>query len=105
VEVDSFQAFLAQTEKKSVEKFVLYLDWRPIGGLKVRAIPGTNKLVFDIERSADSKATWDLLLGRPFSRGSRHNIPVSVGYDAENAIRSALGLAASLVYVYALVQI
>ncbi|HEU5219797.1 MAG TPA: hypothetical protein VFU23_14150, partial [Gemmatimonadales bacterium] len=89
VEVDSLQQFLRQTGK-SAAKFVLYLDWRPINGLKVRTIPGTNNLVFDIERSPDSKATWDVLLGRPFSKGTRYVIPVSVGYDAELAIRSEI---------------
>lgn len=89
VEVDSLQAFLRQPGK-SAAKFVLYLDWRPIGGLKARAIPGTDNLVFDIERSADSKGTWDLLLGRPFSKGYSYPVPVSVGYEGEPALKSDL---------------
>jgi hypothetical protein len=87
VEVDSLQQFL-QEKGRDASKFVLYLDWRPIKGLEARAIPGTNRLAFDVRRSADTKSTWDQLLGSPLSKGFSYPIAVSVGYDTEAAIRS-----------------
>jgi hypothetical protein len=87
VEVEKLAECLKQTGKEP-GKFILYLDWRPIKGLKTRLVDGKDTIVFDITRTDDSKAEWDALLGRPFwgQKGFTYKVPVSIGYDKENAI-------------------
>jgi hypothetical protein len=96
VELDSLLPFLQDTGRDAA-KFVLYLDHRPLKGLGVRAIPGTNQLQFDLERSADSKDTWDRLMGSPLDKGFSYLVPVSVGYAGEAALRSQVRYALRII--------
>lgn len=78
-------------KEKDITKMVLYLDWRPIRGLKTRLDPDNKALLFDIDRYVDatrdpdgkSQKEWDALLGRPFlpPKSFTYKVPVSIGYD------------------------
>jgi hypothetical protein len=87
VEVQGLTNYLKQPGKQP-GKFILYLDWRPIRGLKTRLADGKDMLLFDIERKPASETEWDALLGRPFygPKGFTYKVPVSVGYENENAL-------------------
>jgi hypothetical protein len=87
VKVDKLAEYLKQPGKDS-KKFVLYLDWRPLKGITPRQVDGDNALMFDIERTPDSRESWNKLLGRPFwgDRGWTYKVPVSIGYDNEAPI-------------------
>lgn len=76
---------------KSPEKFILYLDSRPLKGLNPR-LAGENTLIFDIKRTPESKDQWNALLGRPFfgRKGFLFPVPVSIGYEEEKPIPSAV---------------
>lgn len=81
---------------KDIQKFVLYLDWRPIKGLKTRLDADNNAILFDIERTVDperdpdgkSQKEWDALLGRPFfgPKSFIYKVPVSIGYENEKPL-------------------
>lgn len=85
VDVENLQKFLEQPGK-DFKKFILYLDWRPLKGLNVRLVDDTDKLLFDIRRTADSKDQWNALLGSP--DGWTRNVPVSIGYENQKPIDS-----------------
>lgn len=87
VEVENLTDYLKQPGKDP-KKFILYLDWRSLKGLKPRLADRKNTLLFDIMRTEESKSEWDALLGRPFwgQKGFTYEVPVSVGYENENAI-------------------
>jgi len=91
VEVDKLDEFLKQAGTDPA-KFVLYLNWRPLKGLKVRLVDRENKLMFDIERTEieDTQKEWNALLGRPFYGGKRftYKVPVSIGYENDLPIKT-----------------
>jgi hypothetical protein len=89
VEVDKLTEYLKQPGKDA-KKFILYLDWRPLKGVNARLVDGTDQLLFDIKRTADSKDQWNALLGSPFDKGCRYDVSVSVGYDTEKPIPSEI---------------
>jgi ABC-type multidrug transport system fused ATPase/permease subunit len=82
VEVEKLDEFLNQPGTDPAN-FVLYLNWRPLKGLKVKKVDGHKMLMFDIRRTEESKEEWDALLGRPFygGKGFSYQLPVSVGYQ------------------------
>jgi hypothetical protein len=93
VEVENLSQYLEKTGKE-YGKFTLYLDWRPLKGLTPR-LAGNNKLTFDLRRTDQSKDEWDALLGRPFTpnkKGFKTAVPVTIGYDNENPIKTDVGL-------------
>jgi hypothetical protein len=85
VEVDNLTEYLEQSGRDA-KKFILYLDWRQLKGVKSRLIEGTDKLKFDIRRTSNSKDEWNALLGRP--KGFTCLVPVSIGYENEKPIPS-----------------
>src|SRR5215468_10589824 len=60
VEVENLSNYLKQSGRDG-QKFILYLDWRPLKGINSRLVEGADKLQFDIKRTpdADTKAAWD----------------------------------------------
>lgn len=89
VEVENLSEYLKQPDKDA-NKFVLYLDWRPLKGVNSRLIDGVDKLQFDISRTSDTKDVWNALLGKPFAedKGFTYLVPVSIGYENENPLPS-----------------
>jgi hypothetical protein len=87
VEVENLSEYL-KTSGKDAKKFMLYIDWRPLKGVNARSIDCTNKVQFDIERTAATKNEWAALLGRPFTKGFTYKVPVSIGYENEKPIPS-----------------
>lgn len=90
VQVANLSEYLKQPGK-SPEKFILYLDSRPLKGVHPR-LAGENTLIFDIKRTPESKDQWNALLGRPFfgRKGFLYPVRVSIGYEEEKPIRSTI---------------
>lgn len=97
VAVENLAEYLKQPGK-SADKFILYLDWRPLKGLSSRlgtidTKDGTKDvLIFDVRRTPDSRDQWSALLSRPLwgRKGFKYNVPVSVGYDEEKPVPTAV---------------
>lgn len=87
VTVENLRKYL-EKPCKDPKKFVLYLNWRPIKGVHPKLVGGQDQLQFDIRRTADSKEEWNALLGRPSSLS--REVTVSVGYEKENPVESAI---------------
>lgn len=87
INVDKLSDYLKQTGRDP-KKFVLYLDWRALKGITPRRVDGDSALMFDIERTPESRESWNKLLGRPFwdQKGFTYPVPVSIGYDNEEPI-------------------
>jgi hypothetical protein len=84
---------------KELDKFLLYLDWRPIKGVTARLIkngldkenPGQlfpDRLAFDVKRTGDSKDQWNALLGSP--KGFSKETAISIGYGNEKPINTKI---------------
>jgi len=90
VTVDGLTSYIENSEKDP-NKFILYLNWRPIKGLYPSYIPesgGQGKLRFDVDHTTDSENEWKALLGRPISKGWSYEVNVSIGYENEKPIPS-----------------
>lgn len=89
ITIDSLRLYLRQTRREHA-KFVLYLDWRPIRGTASRLVAGRDELQFDVERTAESRDAWNSLLADRSGLGAGRPIAVSVGYENDPPIPSAV---------------
>jgi len=96
VEIDKLSEYLKQPGKEA-NKFILYLNWRPLKEVTAKAIDSTDTLQFDImstdvSKTDASKKEWTALLGKPFAgtldKNFTHKVTVSIGYEDEKPIPS-----------------
>lgn len=86
IAVDCLAEYL---EGREADKFVLYLDSRPIKGLTSRAVDGNKKIQFDVVRTEESKEEWNKLMSRPplsLKNDIQTKVNLSIGYDAEGPV-------------------
>ena len=77
-----------QQDKIDPRQFTLYLDGRALTGITASPIedPTTNKLLFDLKRTDDSRAAWTSVLGSPTS--ATKQLSVSVALPNQPALAS-----------------
>jgi len=76
-----------EKDKINPRDLVLYLDGRALKGVNASPTedPSTNKLLFELRRTDESRQVWTTLLGKPTFDNIR-KVPVSVGFADKQAL-------------------
>ena len=76
-----------EKDKINPRDLVLYLDGRALKGVNASPTedPSTNKLLFELKRTDESRQVWTTLLGKPTFKNIR-KVPVSVGFADKQSL-------------------
>lgn len=96
VHVDHFQDWLNAEPKPDIGKLTLFLDGRPLTGVRAIAPPqGGDTVYFDLVRTEENKAVWNVLMRRPGF--APRKIEVSVGPEGGPRFQSSAVLALEII--------